>query len=666
MALEPSLQAAIDKALAEQWKDYIHHGTKPMWQGRDNVYVQLYKMCKVAACHASNTSIADFKEDEDNPAYLYIIDSIARKFPFQSTQEYSLRTTLIERITRLAKDIRAGVNISNEIDRRRIAIYEKRGNIGTVQKIIQDPQTAAVAAYGLANGLLSTGAKAINYADKARRAASLAESSTNLGNAARTTTLAARSTSYARRSVALAALTPVAGLIGAANVPESLEFVEKRISTAHASAPKKGGGYTPVPDWMKGAFGVTNYATSSPEDRSKALAAAQKKEEYYKKLYNQVSVSHKPIYVAACKKTLTPAEIENKYREYQQFTFELRQSAVIPQWMKQKYHITDFKKLSDEDLVSAYKWAKQQFDFNLRQLGTGGAVIAIGQKKYNRNTIDVKTCQYANFLNKLNEEIEHRNKALTEASARAEAEADVVAPATAQYQAAVTPVNGQGNPNAAAMGQQGGGAAMGQQGTATAQGTGGDCWGGLISKLLNGLGGVGIGTAIANLPDNILGMFTGESKTFGFNTGTMMPLALIYGSRFMRNPAIKTAMFTGGLAGLIKQSGEENKAQAALAQGASTRKYADEPLNPRVSQPEMAGGRMVLHIDGVVKVISFTPDVVEAYEKGQIPINTLANRVLVNYDRQQAATAQVTAQQQENTSRTYDESQPREQSRGIR
>lgn len=56
--------------------------------------------------------------------------------------------------------------------------------------------------------------------------------------------------------------------------------------------------------------------------------------------------------------------------------------------------------------------------------------------------------------------------------------------------------------------------------------------------------------------------------------------------------------------------------------------YSDEPLNKRISNPVMKGSSMVATIDGKPMVINISDNAVDAYERGNVPLNTLANAVL--------------------------------------
>ena len=165
-------------------------------------------------------------------------------------------------------------------------------------------------------------------------------------------------------------------------------------------------------------------------------------------------------------------------------------------------------------------------------------------------------------------------------------------------------------------------------------------WGGLIDSLgLNGFSDVGknLGYVLAMLPDMLVGMFTGKSRNLKFGDN-MMPLAAIFAGMFVRNPLLKMLLVGLGGANLLNKAGHEaleNRDGAKPQAVRQYRKYDDEPLDLRVSQPVMKGNTLVVTIDHVPSVITINDEAVDAYYKGALPLNTLTNAVLRKYDEQQ-------------------------------
>ena len=111
-----------------------------------------------------------------------------------------------------------------------------------------------------------------------------------------------------------------------------------------------------------------------------------------------------------------------------------------------------------------------------------------------------------------------------------------------------------------------------------------DGWNNLIGSI--GLEGVGdtmnhLGFTLANLPDMLLGIFTGKTKSIGMNQSTMMPLAAIIAGTF-------------------------------------------------------------INIDNVPRIVTLTPVMLDAYNQGALPLNVIANRVLSKSDAQQTQNVEQT------------------------
>lgn len=165
-------------------------------------------------------------------------------------------------------------------------------------------------------------------------------------------------------------------------------------------------------------------------------------------------------------------------------------------------------------------------------------------------------------------------------------------------------------------------------------------WGGIFDSLgLNGFGDVGknLGYVLAMLPDMLVGMFTGKSRNLKFGDN-MMPIAAIFAGMFVKNPLLKMMLVGLGGANLLNKAGHEaleNRDGVKPQPIRQYRKYDDEPLDLRISQPVMKGNTLVATIDNIPSVITLNEDAVDAYYQGVLPLNTLANAVLRKYDDQQ-------------------------------
>ena len=182
-------------------------------------------------------------------------------------------------------------------------------------------------------------------------------------------------------------------------------------------------------------------------------------------------------------------------------------------------------------------------------------------------------------------------------------------------------------------------------------------WSGLLSSFgLNGISDIGnnLGYVLAMLPDMLVGAFTGKTKSLGLKDN-LMPLASIVAGMFVRNPILKMVLVGMGGLNLLNKAGHEaigNHKGEGMAQDITTngrtnyKVYADEPLNPRISQPQIRSNCLIATIDKVPCTIALPDKVVDAYNQGALPLNTLANAVLAKNDQmRQLASENYEAQQ---------------------
>lgn len=184
-------------------------------------------------------------------------------------------------------------------------------------------------------------------------------------------------------------------------------------------------------------------------------------------------------------------------------------------------------------------------------------------------------------------------------------------------------------------------------------------WNGLLQSFgLNGFSDItkNMGYVLAMLPDVLVGLFTGKTKSLNVDN-SMLPLASIVAGMFVGNPILKMLLVGMGGANLINKAGHEvldyKKNERVGATQPQYKVYADEPLNPRITNPVLQGECLIANIDNVPCTIQLPEHVVGAYQAGALPINTLANAVLAKSDRmQQMASAQYEEQRQEAITRT--------------
>ena len=186
-------------------------------------------------------------------------------------------------------------------------------------------------------------------------------------------------------------------------------------------------------------------------------------------------------------------------------------------------------------------------------------------------------------------------------------------------------------------------------------------WDGLFDSVgLTGFSDVfkNLGYFLAMLPDMMIGMFTGKTKSLSVQQN-LLPIAAIVMGMFVRNPLLKMLLIGLGGANLLNKATHEILGETPSAKEVRYRPYADERLNARISHPQLNGNLLVATIDGIPCTVTLQESVVDAYQKGTLPINTLANAVLAKYDEQRMEVEQ-------NYERQMAESEHREISRGIR
>ena len=169
-----------------------------------------------------------------------------------------------------------------------------------------------------------------------------------------------------------------------------------------------------------------------------------------------------------------------------------------------------------------------------------------------------------------------------------------------------------------------------------------DGWQGLLTSFgLNGIGDIthNLGYVLAMLPDMLVGLFTGKTKSINLKDN-MMPIVSIVAGMFVRNPILKMVLIGMGGLNLLNKAGHEaidNYKVLPHPETGNTRThyrvYPDEPLNGRIVNPEIRSNCLLATIDRVPCTIALPDRVVDAYTQGALPLNTLANAVLARHDQ---------------------------------
>lgn len=195
-------------------------------------------------------------------------------------------------------------------------------------------------------------------------------------------------------------------------------------------------------------------------------------------------------------------------------------------------------------------------------------------------------------------------------------------------------------------------------------------WNGILDAL--GMNGIGdtmqhLGLTLATLPDMLLGVFTGKTKSIGLNQGTLMPLAALISGTFIKNPFLKIPLLLFGGASLVNKMGQEalseyrDKGEQNM-NATKYKRYEDEVLDGRLRNPQIEGNVLLVDIDNVPRLVTLPQAVVDAYKEGALPINVIANRILAKTDQ----LTEANQREVRTVSEQYEQNKEREQVRGIR
>ena len=130
---------------------------------------------------------------------------------------------------------------------------------------------------------------------------------------------------------------------------------------------------------------------------------------------------------------------------------------------------------------------------------------------------------------------------------------------------------------------------------------------------------------------------------------------------FVKNPVLKMILIAMGGLNLLNKAGHEvldKQHEQGMSQGGNQtrshyRVYQDEPLNPRIINPQLRGNYLIAVIDRVPYTIALPDTVVDAYRQGALPLSTLANAVVAKNDQmQQMASRNYEAGEQQTVTRT--------------
>lgn len=351
-----------------------------------------------------------------------------------------------------------------------------------------------------------------------------------------------------------------------------------------------------------------------------------------------------------------------------------KKKVTIPRWMLTQMGFERIADATDKQLGVAVQWAQSNADIYRKKVNTavnnGSRTVKSHGDGNDMSVTDatLRAMQYDAYVKALKKEQVSRKEARKEEQAKASVitEAEETSIASPKVTQSVPEEHSSHNTEAV------------QSNTADTSSAPNDNmlgkfggWNNLLDAF--GLSGAGdtfryLGVTLANLPDMLLGVFTGRTKSIGLNKSTMMPLAALIGGSFIKNPLLKIPMMLYGGANLINKVGQESLAEYrqvnGLTQPVRYKQYPNEELNPRISNPHVEGNVLIVDIDHVPRIVTMPPTLADAHQSGAIPLNTLANHILAKTDQMQRI--QITEQPSQEVARHYEQNQEREQVKGIR
>lgn len=334
-----------------------------------------------------------------------------------------------------------------------------------------------------------------------------------------------------------------------------------------------------------------------------------------------------------------------------------KRKASIPKWMFDQMGFKNFAYATDKQLTMALDWANkngQRYRNKVNQaVNAGERTVKANGKSTMISVSDAtyRAMEYETFSKAIQKEISNRKngKDAIHYSNIAEAEESNSYMPISNNEAVETDNT---------------------QSTSSNQPTGDYAgWDNLLGSM--GLDGFGdtmqhLGITLSMLPDMLVGVFTGRTKSVGLNKETMMPLAALVSGTFVSNPLMKIPLMLYGGASLFNNVGQEALAEYKKENGngkvSRYKHYADEELDKRLKNPQIEGNVLLVDMDNVPRLITLPPSVIEAYNDGALTINTIANRILAKADQSTISNRQGI----QNISESYEEKQEREQVRGIR
>ncbi len=352
---------------------------------------------------------------------------------------------------------------------------------------------------------------------------------------------------------------------------------------------------------------------------------------------------------------------EQKKKGKQEVAEASKKKVIIPKWMLTQMGFDRIADATDKQLAIAQKWANENAKSYRKKVNqaidAGQRTVKVSGKTDMMPVAEAtsRAMQYEAFSKAIAKEL----------SSRKLAGKDAVHYSNIEEANEIESSTSQSNDESGTNEQQGENPLASLFPTGDYSG-----WNGILDAL--GMNGIGdtmqhLGLTLATLPDMLLGVFTGKTKSIGLNQGTLMPLAALISGTFIKNPFLKIPLLLFGGASLVNKMGQEalseyrDKGEQTMT-ATKYKRYDDEVLNARLRNPQIEGNVLLVDMDNVPRLVTLPQAVVDAYKEGALPINVIANRILAKTDQ----LTETNQREVRTVSEQHEQNKEREQVRGIR
>lgn len=433
-------------------------------------------------------------------------------------------------------------------------------------------------------------------------------------------------------------------------------YKDKRMKQAQKELATANKQQVSIPQWMSNQLGLSDLSAASTNQLIAAQEwAISQGVTYRKKVHDAIEQGQLTVKATGKTKQISLSDATLMAKQYEAFKRtvekELTNRISVPQWMLSKSKINSLSEADDDKLIKAKDWALHNANFyrgkiDLSATHGSKSVNITDSKQVSLTAATTCALEYEAYAKAIDKELSNRKSVK-------KVDYGDIEDSPSEY---TTYQNTSQNTDSKEVKTANKGDYAG--------------WNVLLGEL--GLTGTSdtlkhFGVSLANLPDMLVGLFTGKMKTEGMDSNMLLPFALLLGGSFIKNPMLKISMLLWGATNLMNKSTQYANEKYGMekdfrqATDSIYKRYADETLNQRMKNPQIEGNVLLVDVDNIPRIITLPPSVMDAYTTGALPLNTLANRILSKVD--QLAINEVKSTQ---ASEKFDNSQTHEQTKGLR